>query len=285
MISFSLLPSTFYLPKKMTDELNDKDFKNISHMVYELCGINLHAGKKKLVSARLSKRLRKGGFKSFGEYLRFVRTKEGADEMILMIDSLSTNLTSFFREEKHFHKLEEILPELLGTQRRPELRVWSAGCSTGEEPYSLAMMLSEAIKHGVDLKILATDISTGVLQTAAAGVYSEDRLKGVPGSLLRKYFQLGQGRWEGYYRAKKNLQDIIEFKRFNLMDKPVFNNTFDVIFCRNVMIYFDKKTQEGLINRFYDCLKQGGYLFIGHSESLTGLVHRFKYEEPTVYHK
>ncbi|MEA1867513.1 MAG: protein-glutamate O-methyltransferase [Thermodesulfobacteriota bacterium] len=270
----------------MTDELTNKDFKNISRLVYELCGINLHEGKKALVSARLGKNLRKGGFKSFDEYLRFVRTKEGSDELILMINSLSTNLTSFFREAKHFLKLEEILPELLGTQRRPKLRVWSAGCSTGEEPYSLAIMLSEAISgHSVDLKILATDISTGTLQTAVAGVYSEDRLKDVPRPLLRKYFQLGQERWEGHYRVKKSLKDIIEFKRFNLMDKPVFNNTFDVIFCRNVMIYFDKKTQNGLVNRFCDYLKQGGYLFIGHSESLTGLAHRFKYDEPTVYRK
>lgn len=270
----------------MIGELKDKDFKNISSLVYELCGINLHDGKKELVKARLSKRLRQGGFKSFDQYLRFVRTDEGADELVSMIDSLSTNLTSFFREEKHFHKLSEVLPELLGTQRRPKLRVWSAGCSTGEEPYSLAMMLSEAINgHSVDLKILATDISTRTLQTAVAGVYSEDRLKDVPGPLLRKYFQIGLGHWKGHYRAKKNLKDIIEFKRFNLMDKPVFNNAFDVIFCRNVMIYFDKKTQEGLVNRFYDCLKESGYFFIGHSESLTGLVHRFKYEEPTVYHK
>lgn len=267
-------------------ELRDIDFERISRLVYELCGINLHAGKKELVKARLSKRLREGDFRSFDQYFKYVTTKEGSDELINMIDSLSTNLTSFFREEKHFHKLREILPEMAGLSSRCRFRVWCAGCSTGEEPYSLAITLKEVLNgRGADVKIMATDISTRALRTAVAGVYSGDRVKKIPQPLLRKYFQVGQGKSRGNYRVKKDLSSVVEFMRFNLMEKPSFNEPFDVIFCRNVMIYFDKETQGKLIDRFYDCLREKGWLFIGHSESLTGLNHSFKYIEPSVYRK
>ena len=269
-----------------TSELRDIDFERISRLVYELCGINLHEGKKELVKARLNKRLREGNFRSFAEYFKYVTTKEGADELIAMIDSLSTNLTSFFREEKHFHKLHEILPEMAGSASRRRFKIWCAGCSTGEEPYSLAITMKEVLNgQQPDLKILATDISTRVLRTAAAGIYSGDRVKNISRPLLRKYFQAGQGQWQGNYRVKKDLKNIVEFMRFNLMEKPSFNEPFDIIFCRNVMIYFDKETQGKLIGRFYDCLREKGWLFIGHSESLTGLNHSFTYIEPSVYRK
>jgi len=275
----------------MTAELRDVDFGKISRFVYEKYGINLHAGKKELVKARLGKRLRDGNFRSFAEYFRFVKSKKGAAELITMIDSLSTNLTSFFREEDHFHKLRKIIPEMAGSSSRygrmpGSFIIWCAGCSTGEEAYSLAMTLREALNgQNIDTQILATDISTKVLKTAMAGVYPSGRVKSIPNPLLKRYFQIGQGEWEGYYRMKKEIKDIIKFMRFNLMENPPFNNPFDVIFCRNVMIYFDKETQKKLIGRFYDCLKEGGWLFIGHSESLTGLAHQFKYVEPSVYHK
>jgi len=275
----------------MTAELRDVDFVKISRFVYETYGINLHDGKKELVKARLGKRLRDGNFRSFAEYFKFVTGKDGANELIVMIDSLSTNLTSFFREEAHFHRFRKIIPEMIESPSRhsrvPRLRVWCAGCSTGEEPYSLAMTLRETLNgQNIDTQILATDISTKVLKTAMAGVYPGERVKSIPNSLLRRYFQIGQqGEWEGYYRVKKEIKDIIKFMRFNLMENPPFNNPFDAIFCRNVMIYFDKETQKKLIDRFYDCLKEGGWLFIGHSESLTGITHQFKYVEPSVYRK
>ncbi|WP_299979057.1 protein-glutamate O-methyltransferase CheR [Desulfobacula sp.] len=271
----------------MTAELRDIDFGKISRFVYEKYGINLHAGKKELVKARLGKRLRDGNFRSFAEYFRFVTKKEGADELTVMIDSLSTNLTSFFREDAHFHRFRKIIPGMAGPlSHYGRLRIWCAGCSTGEEAYSLAMTLKEALNgQNIDTQILASDISTKVLKTAMAGVYPNERVKNIPNSLLRKYFQIGQEEWEGYYRVKKDIKDIIKFMRFNLMEKPPFNNPFDSIFCRNVMIYFDKETQEKLINRFYDCLKKDGWLFIGHSESLTGMTHPFKYVEPSVYRK
>ena len=273
-----------------TYELRDIDFEKISRLVYEQCGINLHAGKKELVKARLSKRLREGKIKSFADYYRHVTTKEGMDELVTMLDSISTNLTSFFREQSHFRKLQEIVPVMVGMSNGgppvSKLKVWSAGCSTGEEPYSLAMTIKE-ITDGrlIDLKILATDISTRVLKTAADGVYSRDKIKNIPPLLLRKYFQVGQNQWNGYYRVKRELRDTIQFRRFNLMETLSAEGLFDIIFCRNVMIYFDKETQGALIDRFYGCLKKGGYFFVGHSESLTGLRQQFQYIEPSVYRK
>jgi chemotaxis protein methyltransferase CheR len=274
----------------MTWELRDNDFEQIRSFVYELCGINLHDGKRELVKARLSKRLRKGNFRSFSEYYKFVRTEEGTNELIAMIDSLSTNLTSFFREEKHFDTLREIFPEMIekarADSRNPELKIWCAGCSTGEEPYSIAMTLHDmADNQNVELKILATDISTRVLKTAVSAIYSEERVKRIPKEMLRKYFQIGEGKSKGYYRAKNTLREMVAFKRFNLMKNPPYNALFNIIFCRNVMIYFDKETQRGLVERFYHCLKNDGWLFVGHSESLTGLAHQFKYVEPSVYRK
>ena len=272
-----------------TYDLRPVDFERISKLVYQHCGINLHDGKKELVKARLGKRLRGGNFESFSEYYQFITTDEGTDELIAMIDSISTNLTYFFREESHFQKLQGILASLadMKDQRRSAIlfKIWSAGCSTGEEPYSLAMTLKECLNGTDRVKVIATDISTRVLKTAENGIYTEEKIKNLPSSLVKKYFQVGSGRWTGSYRVKKDLRDIVEFRRFNLMEQPPSEFSFGAIFCRNVMIYFDKPTQGTLVNRFYDCLQKGGYFFIGHSESLTGLNHAFKYIEPSVYRK
>lgn len=271
-------------------ELMDNEYEKISRLVYEQCGINLHDGKKQLVKARLGKRLREGNFKSFGDYHRYVTTDEGTDELISMIDALSTNLTFFFREESHFKKLSNII-NMMSKESRKErmakkLDIWSAGCSTGEEPYSIAMTILEVpAVFPQDISILGTDISTRVLQTANHGIFDKERLKNVPTQLLKKYFQKGYGKNEGQFRIKKQVRDMVHFSRFNLMDDPPFNSRFDMVFCRNVMIYFDKKTQGTLVKRFHDCMHQGGYLFIGHSESLTGLSHTLEYIEPGVYRK
>jgi chemotaxis protein methyltransferase CheR len=270
-------------------DLRNVDFEKISRFVYDLCGINLHEGKKELVKARLGKRLREGRFKSFSDYYHYVTTPEGSDELIAMIDSLSTNLTTFFREEVHFRKLQEIVAEVIKKSRKgciPKLRIWSAGCSTGEEPYSIAMSLREMYgDNEIAIKILATDISTRVLNTAIHGIYPEGKVGNVSSALLKKYFQVGQRSWDGHYRVKKELKDMIDFMRFNLMEELPHYEPFDVIFCRNVMIYFDKTTQCTMVNKFFECLKDGGYLFVGRSESLTGLNHQFKYTEPSVYRK
>jgi len=275
---------------EMTSELIDSDFEKISKLVYEQCGINLHEGKKELVKARLGKRLREGNHKSFRDYCQYVTTNDGKDELIAMIDSISTNLTSFYREESHFARLQAIVSSILekASPRNsiPRFNVWSAGCSTGEEPYTIAITIKESARsRPLDARILATDISTRVLQVAQAAIYPEERIKKIAAPVLGKYFQIGTGRSSGYYRLKKDIKDMITFQRFNLMDKFPLESNFDVIFCRNVMIYFDKQTQTQLVNKYYHSLKEDGYFFVGHSESLTSLKHPFKYIEPSVYQK
>jgi chemotaxis protein methyltransferase CheR len=270
--------------------LSDKEFSLFSRLVYEKAGINLHDGKKELVRSRLSKRLRAKNMSQFKEYYKFLMVDDSGEELIHMLDAISTNLTSFFREPKHFAFLEQkALPAVTGNARlrNQPLNVWSAGCSSGEEPYTLSICLHEFAGSQSDLnfKILATDISTRVLATASNGVYHGSQVQAIEQNLLRKYFQRGQGNWAGHYRLKPFVRKSIEFMRLNLMEPFPFSTKFQVIFCRNVMIYFDKQTQSRLVNKYYDCLEPGGFLFIGHSESLMGTEHRFKYVQPTIYQK
>lgn len=272
-------------------ELSDIDFRQFSGLVYEKCGINLHRGKKELVRARLGRRLREGGFKDFKAYYRFLTQDDSGDELVQMLDAISTNLTSFFREERHFDFLiKEIFPTCIADQkagRRRRLRFWSAGCSSGEEPYSLAIWLLEYFGDRAlhEMKILATDISTKVLSKAKRGVYPAVRLEKISNALLRKYFRRGYGKHEGYFRVKPFLQEMIQFRRLNLIEPFPFKRGFDLILCRNVMIYFDKSIQEALVNKLYDALCHGGYLFVGHSETLMGVDHRFRYVRPSIYRK
>ncbi len=271
-------------------ELTDAQFEKISQLVRRLCGINLHTGKRQLVKARLNKRLRALGLKDFGAYLSVLEKDVSGNELVTMLDALSTNLTSFFRESAHFDFLrQEVLPEILQSSGNRRLRVWSAGCSTGEEPYTIGVTLHEAIPNPDlwDIKILATDLSTQVLARAAKGIYGPERLKDVSQALVRKYFQSVKNPVDGApaYQVKDQLRRLVTFARLNLMENWPMKGPFDIIFCRNVMIYFEKPVQEKLINRYYDLLGPGGYMFLGHSESLTGTSHRFKYVQPTVYRK
>jgi chemotaxis protein methyltransferase CheR len=270
-----------------TPDLTDDNFIKFKDLIYNKCGICLHDGKKELVRARLNKRLRQTGIKTFTDYYKYLTQEDNGNELVVMLDAISTNKTSFFREIKHFDFLKEnVFPSYAAGDYGRRLRFWSAACSSGEEPYTLAISLLEYLgQTNFDIKILATDISTKVLGEAQRGVYPEERIEDIPGPLIRSYFQQGQGRQQGYYRVKPNLRNLISFKRFNLMDKFPFNTIFQFIFCRNVMIYFDKKTQERLVNKFHQCLIPGGYLMIGHSESLTGVNHPFKYIQPSVYQK
>lgn len=268
--------------------LTEAEFKKISDMVYKYCGINLHDGKMELVRARIAKRLRANGCTSVAEYIDRVLDDTSGEEFAVLIDAMSTNLTSFFRENDHFiHLTNKFLPPLITKRRNRRIRVWSAGCSSGEEPYTLAMVLHDAFKNkGTwDIKILATDISTQVLRAARQGMYSPERLKNIPLPMRKEYFQEVHTGGQIMHQVTPVLRDMIAFNRLNLMEKWPFSGPFDFIFCRNVMIYFDKPTQERLVNRYYDCLEDGGLLFTGHSESLTGIRHRFKYVEPTIYGK
>jgi chemotaxis protein methyltransferase CheR len=271
--------------------LSERDFRRISDMVYKHCGINLHDGKKELVRARLAKRLRLGRFRTFQDYMKGVLEDKTGKEFSTLIDSLSTNLTSFFRERQHFDFMKtDFLPPLLEQKRKKRcfrIRAWSSGCSSGEEPYSIAITLLDAVQGTGrwDIKVLATDISTSMLQAAQRGVYDSERVEPVPSLQKNRYLIRRKVNREKVYEVSKSLRDVVVLRYLNLMKDWPIKAPLDFIFCRNVMIYFDKNTQQRLINRFWDSLDNGGVLFTGHSESLTGVEHKFKYVQPTIYMK
>ncbi|MFZ2448390.1 MAG: protein-glutamate O-methyltransferase [Syntrophobacteraceae bacterium] len=270
--------------------LPDRVFQLFSQLVYDQCGINLHEGKKALLQARLNKRLRLTGIESYEEYFTYITSPGNPDEFIHFLDSVSTNLTYFFRESQHFDFLNGILPELLARKQREgkaKIRIWSAGCSTGEEPYTLAMCVLPHIPDALrwDFRILATDISTRVLDVAYRGLYSDEKVQKVPPALRQMHFRKRGENGRTEFEVAPHVRRIVTFRRLNLKESYPFRGPFDFIFCRNVMIYFDKKTQEDLVNKMASYLAPGGYLFVGHSESLTGLAHKLTYVRPAVYRK
>jgi len=274
----------------MDTNLPDRLFQQFSQLVYDQCGINLHDGKKALLQARLNKRLRLTGIESYAEYYKIITSSKHPHEFINFLDSVSTNLTFFFRESQHFDFLDSVLPELLSRKQKDgatKLRAWSAGCSTGEEPYTLGMCILAHIPDPQrwDFKILATDISTRTLEIAGSGVYSEDKVQKVPPAMRQAHFKRTLENGRGEYEVAPHLKRVITFRRLNLKESFPFKGLFDFIFCRNVMIYFDKKTQEELVNKMAGFLAPGGYLFVGHSESLTGLAHKLTYVRPAIYRK
>jgi len=262
--------------------LSNQLFAKIADTVYRLCGINLPPGKEELVKVRLGKRLRALGLGSYKAYLDLVQ--RDAQELALMIDALTTNKTSFFREPQHFEFLRQHAPSLLTAKR---VRLWSAGCSSGEEPFTLAIVLSEAFSDLArrDLRILATDLSSRMVARVREAVYDEEVLREVPAALLQKYFERVPTKEGPAYRASEALRSLVRVAQLNLMEPWPMKGPFDAIFCRNVMIYFDKATQGRLVQRFGEYLKPGGHLFVGHSESLTGLSHELRYVKPAVYVK
>lgn len=273
--------------KMITDQL----FEKFSRLVYQECGINLTSGKKELLQARVNKRLRATGIASYRDYYDYITSSDNQGEIIHFLDSISTNLTYFFREPKHFEFLERTaLPKLIQSkmeERNQRLRIWSAGCSTGEEPYSLAMCVLSQLPDPAkwDFKILATDISTRVLQVGINGIYPRDRIAKVPANLQKMHFRKQRQQNGEVYEVSRKLKDIITFRRLNLKESYPFSGPFDFIFCRNVMIYFDKETQQHLVQKMANYLSVGGYLMVGHSESLTGLQHGLSYVQPSVYRK
>jgi len=271
--------------------LSEREFRQISDLVYKHCGINLHIGKKELVRARLAKWLRQNNFSTFKDYINYVLEDKTGREFSTLIDSLSTNLTSFFRERQHLDFMsDKFLPFLLERKQKKhdfKIRGWSAGCSSGEEPYSIAITLLESVR-GLgqwDIKMLATDISTKMLGIAKEGVYDKDRVSTVPPPQKNRYFIMTSVDGLKTYQVADSLRNIVIFKYMNLMKDWPVKGPLDFIFCRNVMIYFDKPTQQNLITRFWDMLDSKGLLFTGHSESLTGIEHKFEYVQPTIYMK
>lgn len=265
--------------------LSTADYRKFCELAYSTCGINLQEGKEQLVTARLLKVMRTKNIATFDDYYQFVKGDSTGKALEAMIDSLTTNHTSFFRETAHFDFLKaKILPEI---KDRGEIAIWSSACSTGEEPYSLAFTLLDELGEAAlpRVKILATDISTRVLARASRGLFESERLSGLNREYLRRYFLKGDGQWGDWFMVKKKIREHIEFKRFNLVEG--FNQTakFPLILCRNVMIYFDTKTQTKVVNSLAGCLEPGGYLFIGHSESLGGITHDLSFVAPAIYRR
>ena len=271
-------------------QITEKEFRQISSLLYRNFGIDLTEKKQTLVRGRLNKIIRTKGYGNFTNYYNAINEDKSGMLQIELADHLSTNHSYFFRENEHFKYLTiNTLPEIERSNilnAPSELRIWCAGCAAGEEPYTLAILLKEYFGNKLsDTKpvILATDISTSALSAAKSGIYSQDKLKSMPVKYLNKYFnKIGNGK----YSVKTSLRNLILFKRLNLMrDTFPFKNKFNIIFCRNVMIYFDKKTRETLISKYYLNLIDNGILFIGHSETIGRNSSQFKYLMPAVYTK
>ncbi|OGV52661.1 MAG: chemotaxis protein CheR [Lentisphaerae bacterium GWF2_52_8] len=260
-------------------------FNELRRIVYEKSGISLGDNKEALVASRISKRLRALNLPSHSAYLNYLMSDNG-EELVQMLDVISTNTTNFFRESPHFDFLDDVMKKWLAAGQR-RFRIWCAASSSGEEPYSLAMSMLEAAKgDSLDLKILATDISTKVLKFAHMGIYPKDRVKEIPASLLHKYFIKHKEAGETYYEASPLLKDVISFRRLNLSNPPFpMKGPMDFVFCRNVMIYFDHAVRQPLIDECFRLLKPGGYFMVGHSESLAGISTKFKTVKPATYIK
>lgn len=265
--------------------LSSKEFAAISELARREFGVELGPGKEQLVAARIGKLMRRLHFSTFSDFYRHLQADHTGQSLTQLIDSLTTNHTSFFREQTHF----DFLVERVFSDRSPDhpVRIWSAACSSGEEPYTIALIVQEyfGVRSQNAACILASDISTHALEIARSGKYPAQRLEQSFAPWLRKHLLRGEGRWEGWYRMRPEIVKMIEFQRINLIEPFPEVGFFDVIFCRNVMIYFSHQTQAQLVNRLAARLKPGGYLFVGHSETLTGIQHGLLHVQPAIYRK
>ncbi|MBW2107143.1 MAG: protein-glutamate O-methyltransferase CheR [Deltaproteobacteria bacterium] len=273
--------------------MTDAEFTRFSRFIHDQCGITLPPAKKAMLASRLQKRLRALGLTSYAQYYDYVfRPPGNPDECTKMIDAVTTNRTEFFREPHHFEYLRsQALPSLL-KHRRPgtgqTIRLWSAGCSSGEEPYSLAITMAAFISErpGLEFSILATDLSATMIAMGQRAVYGEEKIRSVPFQLRKNYVMRGVGSQKGYYRIVPELRRRVQFKRLNLMDPNLdTGSVMDIVFCRNVIIYFDRETQQRLFKKIFDRLASGGFLFIGHAETLDGINNNFVRVAPTIYRK
>ena len=270
----------------LTVQIEPREFARVCELLYRTAGINITKGKEGLVMSRLGKRLRALGLDSYQDYLAHIEDDASGAEFSMMVDVLTTNKTSFFREDEHFtHLREHVLPTLVAGGR--EIRIWSAACSSGEEPYTIAMVCTALLdkRDAVRVKILATDISSRMLAKARAGSYSAEQVREVPAHQLQAHFtKTGLGA-AAVYVVDETIRSLVRFAKLNLMETWPMQGRFDIVFCRNVMIYFDPETQSRLVRRFHEILAPGGHLFVGHSESLTSRDHAFRNVRPAVYVK
>jgi chemotaxis protein methyltransferase CheR len=264
--------------------LSDRELRAIIAIVYQKSGITLHDGKRELVAARLQKRLRQLELSNYKDYLARLSTDHSGAELTILLDAIATNHTSFFREAQHFEFLrEQVLPPLGPKAQSKGLDAWCAASSSGEEPVTIAISLLEA---GVSrFRLLASDLSTKVLEIARRGTYKIERVRSVPPPLLRKYFERGLGDQAGLARVAPEVRRLIEFRALNLIAMDTLHREFDFIFCRNVMIYFDKAVQQRVVSMLERHLAPGGHLFISHSESLNGITHGMRWVAPAVYRR
>ena len=270
------------------------DFERVRELIHQRAGISLHAGKQAMVYSRLSRRLRETSHRSFASYLQWLQANTGPSgeaEWQEFVNCLTTNLTAFFREEHHFHALVDDLKALAGRNAGKPLRIWCSAASTGEEPYSIAITVVEALGAQVQARIVASDIDTKVLATAQRGVYDADA-RGLSPERLQRHFLRGKGGNAGFMRVKPELAKLIEFRPFNLMSRGWtgggaggLGEPFDVIFCRNVMIYFDAPTQRQVLQQMHAVLKPGGLLYVGHSENFTDARDLFQLRGKTIYQR
>ncbi len=275
-------------PNAVTEQeftLKPADFERIRKLIYQHAGISLHSGKQAMVYSRLSRRLRETRFTSFSDYLGWLEGITGTEaqtEWQEFVNCLTTNLTAFFREEHHFHALVE---DLRARAARP-LRIWCNAASTGEEPYSLAMTVVETLGLSAQVRLVCSDIDTKVLATAQRGVYSADA-RGLSAERLKRHFMRGTGANSGHIRVKPELVRLIEFRSFNLMSASwsALGEPFDIVFCRNVMIYFDNPTQRKVLERIHAAMKPGGLLYVGHSENFTESRDLFRLRGKTIYER
>jgi chemotaxis protein methyltransferase CheR len=262
------------------------DFNVLRALSNQHSGIMVPDDKFDMFYSRLAKRVRLLGLTDFAQYCQYLQNDSG-EEFTQFINAITTNLTAFFREKHHFDFLGRVLiPELLKKNKSSkQIKVWSAGCSTGEEPYSIAMTFKENLPSDWEVKILATDLDTQVLSTASAGIYHYERLTGVDEQQIKTWFQRGVGTQANKVRVKSELRELIRFRHLNLMNEWPMSGFFDAIFCRNVLIYFDKETKFRLVGRYAERLKEGSHLFIGHSESLYEMEHNLELIGKTIYKK
>jgi len=271
--------------------LSENIFKKLGSFIQSECGIKMPPGKRLMVQSRLMKRLRALEISSFEEYWAFIQSTEGKDEVINLINAVSTNKTDFFREPDHFkYLIDTVLPELIKnrpSEIREPFKFWSAGCSTGEEPYTLAMVLSDFAEKNKNFKfkILATDISTKVIEHGRIAIYSKERIDPIPMKMKQKYLLKSKDPANKVVRIIPELRSKVIFRRLNFLDNFRLKEKVEVIFCRNVVIYFDRDIQKKLVEKFYEQLVPGGFLFMGHSETINGLNTKFRTVAPTVYQK
>lgn len=267
-------------------KFSEKDFKFIRDLISDRTGIVLADHKVDMVYGRLSRRLRELNLSSFNQYLGNLESDE--QELIHFVNALTTNLTAFFREKHHFEFMtSDLLPKLIKKKTNKRLRIWSAGCSSGEEPYTIAMTVGSLLpdSRGWDAKILATDLDSNMVTKASNGIYTEERVNGLSKEQMKKWVSKGRGDNSSMVKMSDKLREMITFKQLNLMHEWPMKGPFDIIFCRNVLIYFNKETQAMLFDRYADMLAPDGHLFIGHSESMYKICDRFNLLGKTIYKK